>query len=297
MTMSHHGAVLVGLGNYHQGVPELDWGARAAQARNLPLPVVRAYHLSEATMPWASTADRVIIDDLRHAAQRHLDLALRHLHEHWADVPSTGTIADGLPWQVMIEHSADAAVTVLGSRQLGMFGAALLGSVSTVVAAAGAGPVVVVGHPSGIPAGYPEVVVGVDGRDQTDDVLGFAFDHASRHHRPLHAVFCWSPDVLATAQWRNPPPAPDRADRWLAEVLAGWQEKYPDVDVRRGVVRDHPVPALVAAANGQDLLVVGSHSRHARVAALLGSVSQGVLHHATCPVAVVHPLGSSDLRL
>jgi len=287
--MSHEGAVLVGLGNYHQGLPELDWGAREARTRNLPLHVVRAYHLSEATMPWASTADRVIIDDLRQAAHRHLDHALEHLRDHWSDVPVTGAVVDGVPWQVLIDHSADAVITVLGSRQLGAIGSALLGSVSTVVAAGASGPVVVVGHPSGIPAEFPEVVVVVDGREQTEEVLGFAFDHASRHHRPLHAIFSWTPDVLATAQWRNPQPAPERAERWLSELLAGWQEKYPDVEVRRGVVRDHPVSALVAASNAQDLLVVGSRSRHARIAALLGSVSQGVLHHATCPVAVVHP--------
>jgi len=59
--------------------------------------------------------------------------------------------------------------------------------------------------------------------------------------------------------------------------------------LQRGVVRDHPLAGLVAAADGEDLLVVGSRSAHARVAALLGSVSRGVLHHATCPVAVVHP--------
>ena len=97
--MNHHTAVLVGLGNYHQGVPELDWGAREARARNLPLRVLRAYHLSEATMPWASTADRAIVDDLRHAAQRHLDHALRHLAARWPDVPVTGAIEDGLPWR------------------------------------------------------------------------------------------------------------------------------------------------------------------------------------------------------
>src|SRR3954468_23378025 len=295
--MTHQGGVLVALGNYHQGLPELDWGAREAQTRNLPLHLVRSYHLSEATMPWASTADQAITDDLRHSAQRHLDTALEHLRDRWPDVESTGAIVDGLPWQVVIDHSVDAALTALGGRQLGAIGAALLGSVSTVVAAAAAGPVVVVGHPSGIPAEYPEIVVGVDGRDQTDEALAFAVAPASRHHRPLHAIFCWSPDVLAAAQWRSPQPAPDRAERWLSELLAGWQEKYPDVEVRRGVVRDHPVSALVASANGQDLLVVGSHSRHARVSALLGSVSQGVLHHATCPVAVVHPLGSSDLGL
>src|SRR4051794_18279416 len=155
--MSHHGAVLVGLGNYHRGLPELDWGAREARARSLPLHVLRGYHLSEATMPWASTADRAIIEDLRQAAQRHLDHALDHVREHWADVPVTGTLEDGLPWQLLVDHAASAEVTVLGSRQLGAIGAALLGSVSTVVAASAPGPVVVVGHPSGIPAESPEI--------------------------------------------------------------------------------------------------------------------------------------------
>ncbi len=290
--MNHHGAVLVGLGNYHQGVPELDWAAREAQARSVPLHIVRAYHLSEGTMPWATSADRMIIDDLRQSAHRHLDAGLEHVRDQWPDVEVSGALVEGVPWEVMVDHSADAEVTVLGSRQLGTIGSALLGSVSTVVAAAASGPVVVVGHPSGIPAESPEVVVGIDGREQTDDVLAFAFDHASRRHRPLRAVFCWIPDVLATAQWRNAQPPPERADRWLSETLAGWQEKYPDVEVRRGVVRDHPVAALVAASTAQDLLVVGSHSRHARIAAMLGSVSQGVLHHATCPVAVVHPRGA-----
>jgi nucleotide-binding universal stress UspA family protein len=286
--MSHHGTVMVGLGNYHQGLPELDWGAREALIRNAPLWIVRGYHLSEATVPWASSTDRLILNDIRRAAHRHLDAAINHVRRQWPDVAVGGETVDGLPWQLLIDRSPQALVTVLGSRQLGPVGAAVLGSVSSVVAAAAPGPVVVVGHPSGIPAESPEVVVGVDGREDTEDVLGFAFEHASRHGRPLHAIFCWVPDALAAAQWRHPQPPPDRADRWLAEVLAGWREKYPDVDVRRGVVRDHPVAALVRAASAQDLLVVGSRSRHARAAALLGSVSQGVLHHATCPVAVVH---------
>ena len=52
------------------------------------------------------------------------------------------------------------------------------------------------------------------------------------------------------------------------------------------VVRDHPVAGLVSAATGQELLVVGRRGAHPRADALLGSVAQGVLHHATCPVAV-----------
>ena len=68
--------------------------------------------------------------------------------------------------------------------------------------------------------------------------------------------------------------------------MAGWQEKYPDVAVDQKVVYGHPVPALVAAASAARLLVVGSRGRGSVV---LGSVSHGVLHRATGPVAVVHP--------
>jgi nucleotide-binding universal stress UspA family protein len=74
----------------------------------------------------------------------------------------------------------------------------------------------------------------------------------------------------------------------LAESLAGWSEKYPDVEVDRRVVLGQPVQTLVDAADGAQLLVVGSRGRGAVRSALLGSVSHGVAHLATCPVAVVH---------
>jgi nucleotide-binding universal stress UspA family protein len=287
--MDHHGAVVVGLGTVRHGIPELDWAAREARSRNRPLHVVRAYHLSQATLPWESSTDRMLTADLHRIADKHVRDAFTHVRTNWPDVSIEGAVVDGAPWDVLRAASRAAEITVLGSRHLNVVGCAVLGSVSTVVAASGSGPVVVVGSPPGDPAEDPEVVVGIDGSEDTDLVLAFAFDYASRHQRPLNAIYCWSPDLLAAMQWRPEPPAPERADRWLAEAVAGWQDKYPDVRVRRGVVRDTPANGLVQASAAQDLLVVGSRSRHARIASLLGSVSQGVLHHATCPVAVVHP--------
>jgi nucleotide-binding universal stress UspA family protein len=73
----------------------------------------------------------------------------------------------------------------------------------------------------------------------------------------------------------------------LSEALAGWQEKYPDVDVHPAVVRDHPASGLLAAAAAQHLLVVGTRGEHALLGTVLGSVTQAVLHHASCPVAVI----------
>lgn len=281
--------VQVGLGDRREAMPEIDWAAAEAQARGASLRVVRAFHLAQGTQPWMTPMDAMLIEDLRRGAEHQLRAAVAYLSERWPEVEVDSIAIDGIAWEVLVKGSAGAAVTVLGSRQLGPVGAVALGSVSTVVAAAAHGPVVVAGRPGAAPGEPGSVVVGVDGSEHGDEVLAFAFDYASRHHRPLHAVHCWRPDVLVTSRWRAAHPAPEQADRWLAEALAGWQEKYPDVRTHRGVVRDHPIGGLVAASSGQDLLVVGSRSRHARIATLLGSVSQGVLHSAACPVAVVHP--------
>ena len=282
-------AVLVGLGDAKESSAALDWAGAEARLRGASVHIVRAYHWSAGVAPWETSADRMIARDLRHAAETRLRHAVAHLAETFPDVPVTSTAAEGIPWDVIVEHSADAAVTVLGSRRLGAVGGAVMGSVSTVVAARAYGPVVVVEGPPGLDGENPQVVVGVDGTPAGDEALGFAFDEASRRHRRLRAVYCWRHGLLTTTEWRAGEPAPERAQRWLAEAVAGWQEKYPDVDVRRIVVHEHPVTGLVQESSSQELLVVGGRPRHARVAPLLGSVSQGLLHHATCPVAVVHP--------
>ena len=289
MTIEHSGDVLIGLGDPDTGHAALNWAAREAELRHRDLHVVRAYRWLPGVAHWVAEGDDVIRDDLAHAMHAQLERAMHHVERTRPGLRVTGTVIEDSPAKVLIDLSATASVTVLGSRHLGIVGAAVLGSVSTVVAAAASGTVVVVNGPSGEPAAHPVVVVGVDGSVSDHDVLAFAFDHASRHGRPLHAVYCWRPDVLAAMQWRPEQPAPEQARLWLAESVAGWQEKYPDVVVDQSVVRDHPVAGLVAASMSQDLLVVGARAHHARPAALLGSVSQGVLHHAWCPIAVVHP--------
>jgi hypothetical protein len=77
----------------------------------------------------------------------------------------------------------------------------------------------------------------------------------------------------------------------LAEALAGYRDKYPDVPVQRKVIPGRPAAVLVAESAGAALTVVGSHGRGGFTGLLLGSTSQSVLQHATGPVAIVraHP--------
>ncbi|HUP33419.1 MAG TPA: universal stress protein, partial [Gaiellaceae bacterium] len=70
----------------------------------------------------------------------------------------------------------------------------------------------------------------------------------------------------------------------LAAVVGG---RDPGIEVERRVVPEPPVEALLDAAAGADLLVVGSRGRGGFTGLLLGSVGQQVAHHAPCPVVIV----------
>jgi nucleotide-binding universal stress UspA family protein len=135
-------------------------------------------------------------------------------------------------------------------------------------------------------------VVGVDGTTHSEAAIAFAFAEASLRDGHLVAVHTWADSVMDTALLGHPDapdftPAQQRAYELLAERLAGWQEKYPDVHVTREVVRDHPSRALLRYAEGAALVVVGTRGRGGFRSLALGSTGQRLLHHAPCPVAVV----------
>jgi nucleotide-binding universal stress UspA family protein len=280
--------ILVGLGDADQPTTALTWAGQEAHRRDAEILLVRVYHWSTSGNPWEAPAQRRIASELRAAADAHVQRAIDMVRREFPDVRVSGTAVEGLAAHVLVERSAEALMTVLGSRNLSAMGAAVMGSVSSVVAARANGPVVVVAGPPGDPAENPAVVVGVDGSPESEQAIDFAYQEASVRGRTLRAIYAWRPDLLATMQWRPEQPAPEAAQRWLAEAIAGWQEKYPDVRSVHAVIREHPVDALVLESMGAEMLVVGARSRHAHVASLLGSVSQGVLHHARCPVAVIH---------
>jgi nucleotide-binding universal stress UspA family protein len=223
---------------------------------------------------------------------------LRSVAADVSDAASAGQVTwevvEGRPVEALRRASAEAQLVVLGSRGVGGVAGLLLGSTASGVVATAACPVVVLPDETTVSVSRRRsVVVGVEGRPGDEEVIRFAFDEAAALGTDLVAVHTWQ-DIALESAYQSVSPLVDwagvRADeeRVLAEALAGWADKQPDVEVREVVIRDRTARGLLAAALTAQLLVVG-HRRRNRVVTLT-STTHGVLHRAPCPVAVV-PVG------
>ena len=193
-------------------------------------------------------------------------------------------LLSGPPASVLCEVSGNADIVVLGSRGRGGLAGLLLGSVTSQVAAHGRGVVVVVrGHWRPVPGHVARpVVVGADGSGASQRAVAFAFAEASAPRDvPLLAVCALAdtPSILGSARLLE-------AD--FEEALVKCEGDHPEVVVRREVAQGAPRGALLDAASEAQLLVVGARGRGGLRGMMLGSVSLALLHHAPCPVAVVH---------
>ncbi|WP_258348954.1 universal stress protein [Saccharopolyspora gregorii] len=203
------------------------------------------------------------------------------------DVPVSAEVRAGHPVEGLLRAEEAARLLVLGSRGLGGFADALLGSVSSEVATRASGAVVVV-RGDVVHSGGP-VVVGLDDSPGIDNALRFALDAAAARGCELLAVQAWHEAGLLAPSL--PPAERDetqlRIEQHAHQQLAEWTNRYPGLRARAVAVLAHPVPALVDAAATSPLLVVGHRGSGGFSGLFLGSVASGVLHHARCPVAVV----------
>lgn len=282
--------IVVGVDGSTVSKVAVDWAARDAVRRGLPLklvnvlnpPIVMAF--PEVPMPpgyleWQESEGRKL-----------LERALTTVEEAAAGSPVevTSELVTGPSVPTLVEESKDAQLLVVGCRGRGALARGLLGSVSNGLVHHAFCPVAVIHdedptmpHPSQAP-----VVVGVDGSPASERALGIAFEQASFRGVDVVAVHAWSDSGVFEfpgADWTT---QQAMGEETLSERLSGWQERYPDVLVRRVVVPDRPAHQLIEQAKAAQLLVVGSHGRGGFAGMLLGSVSTAVVHSAKMPVIV-----------
>jgi len=267
----------------------IDLAAWEADRRHAPLRLVYGFRqvYSYGVVAAAYDLDRQVrdLDDMLitesgRVAQRYPDLIVHT------------EVVGGVPAGVLVEESATAQLVVVGSRGLGGFASLLPGSVSAQVAAHATSPVIVMRPPAArgtrdIPGSGP-VVVGVDGSTGSAAAVEFAFDEAAARGTGLIAVYVWGV-MPYDAGDDDPRVEQHTADTALADALAAWQDKYPEVPVSHRAVHSLvPVHTILDQSADAGLIVVGRRGRGGFAGLSLGSVGDGLVRHAKAPVAVVH---------
>ncbi|WP_371583045.1 universal stress protein [Streptomyces sp. NBC_01314] len=266
------------------------WAADEAARRRLPLLLVHAQ--GAPTPGFRPTGGRPSWEEWNetlHVAGDHvLKEAVAFVEARHPQVRVSGLLAEGAPAWVLREQALHATEVVLGSRHLSAAQELFTPSaVALSLIAHSPCPVVVVPEPEHITQQPPFFVVGVDGSPRSAAAVDFAFEEAALRGALLRALYVWHPPRHGHL---DEDVAVQECRRLLSETVAGRTAAYPDVELRHEVVRGHPVRVLAEASEHSLGLVVGTRGHGGFTGMLLGSVSQGVLHHARCPVIVVpHP--------
>ncbi|SBT41295.1 universal stress protein [Micromonospora auratinigra] len=289
MNSANGAAVVVGVDGSEQALRAVDLAAGEAARRHRPLRVVHGFIWPLLRVPTEQLSGGPPGGGLRHQAEELVAAAVARAEAAAPGLRVTGEIIDGEAAAALLGEAPTAAMFVLGDRGLGGFAALVVGSVALQVAAYADCPVLVA---RGADRPQGPVVVGVDGSALSRAAVEFAAEEAAVRGAPLHAVHAYThprsggpgdmqPLVYDEDQLHG------EEDRVVAESLTGLAERWPQVPVTREVTHGRPVAVLTDASRSAQLLVVGAQGRGQLSGLLLGSVSQGVLHRADCPVAVV----------
>ena len=291
-TVKHLGIVVAADGSPASGAAAC-WAAREAAMRNIPLTVVSVVTTPTATyppVPYPDSLGERLEDRGRKAAAHAVKIAEDAMPTD-RKVAVKSEIVFSTPAQALVKMSDEAEMIVVGSSGKGMLVRGFLGSVSSSVVRHANCPVAVIRDEDPLmpdPQHAP-VLVGIDGSPASVLATEIAFDEASRRGVDLLALHAWSDTEIFELPGLDWSALVSEKERRLAESLAVWQERYPDVTVHLVIGSDPPAHQLVEKSESAQLVVVGSHGRGGFSRMMLGSVSNAVVHAVRMPVIVARP--------
>ena len=254
------GAILLGYGGSEHSKIALAWADNLAAQLSRPLRVlVSALYVAEVPGLPKEHQSAHVVDELNRL------LASGRTFE-----TSVTTVLNS-PGDALVRAAEKAHLTVLGARTQGPLKSMVNGSVSQHVTRHASGPVVVVREPH--TRGKGPILVGIDGSEYSLKALEFALSHANEtdgHVLALHV------------HQRHGDAADQKVEQVIARALGEGTETGVEVEHVSGSAAEK----LAEASTEADLLVIGTRGRGPISALLLGSVTQSVLQHSRCPVAV-----------
>ncbi|MFF9165208.1 universal stress protein [Streptomyces longwoodensis] len=282
--------VTVGLDGSPESLSAARWAADEAEKRKLTLRLLHAWPLL-APEP-ARTPGGV---DQNYWAKRLVHTAQAELKTRHPGLTVVASLVAEDAQEALLRVASDSEMLVLGSRGLESVESYFMGDISMPVVARAERPVVLVRAepvkegPPPAPAGA--VVVALKLRDSGEELLDFAFHTAAARNVPLLAVHGRSVPLHARTPWGTDHEITEEMSKdaraGLSRALQPWHEKYPLVEVQHSIRLASPAKAVVQAAEGAALLVVGRRAHRHGAAPHLGPVAHAALHHGRCPVAVI----------
>jgi nucleotide-binding universal stress UspA family protein len=283
----------VGLDGSPESLAAAHWAAEEAQRRKLTLRLLHAWPLL-APEPTGVPAEL----DQNYWAKRLMHNAQTELQARHPGLTVLGNLVADDAQDALLQAASESEMLVLGSRGLTPVESYFLGDISVIVVGRAERPVVLVRAEGRAqvpstpePGATGDVVVALKLHTPYDELLEFAFTTAAArslplravhgHSTPLHAYTPWGVDHTVTQE------IVQGAQNDLNQALRPWREKFPGVNVADTIRLESPARAVVGAAEGAELLVVGRRRHHPNLGPHLGPVAQAAVHHARCPVAVV----------
>jgi nucleotide-binding universal stress UspA family protein len=291
--------IVVGVDGSDISLGALDWAAGVAKARGLSVHIVCAYRLPSYIA--GGRAGSVVIDEqtVREGAQAVVSDAAATINDRGLEV--TTEVNPGDASGILIEHSKDARAVVCGTRGGGGFADRLLGAVPSAVPAHAFSPAVVVPAARDEPFMPPRrIAVGIDGSPSAKQAVTTTLALAEAFDAEVHAVAAVPLTAGASAMAWLPSTVDHEEilrdvrvsiDEVVDPILAG-----RDITVHRQAVDGNPAAVLAELSEQVDLLVVGTRGRGGFAGLVMGSTSQAVLNHATCPV-IVTPTRATDVEI
>lgn len=289
-------AIVAGVDESDCAADALRWASREADLHNATL---------SAVMAWGLLDQHHIVDDRFDPSYggAQADRALREyvtrvLGDQRAASIAMHAVCD-LPARALLDASANADLLVVGARGFGGFRGLLLGSVSQHCLHHTRGPIAIIRPTDEPPKAEGRIVVGVDGSPTSQRAFRWALTEARARDAMLDVVHAWQgPDAAYLPHQAGAIDTSDyesAAMRTLDMIVAAADPK-DEARIRTAPVRGRAAPAILDAAHGADLVVVGTRGHSPLKRLVIGSVANQLAHHAPCPLVVVPPPASDRGR-
>lgn len=287
-----HLGVLVGVDGSSWALAAVGWAVAEAILRRVQITVVHVVTpLTASTLAWPGgripeevlqiqdTDARTVIAEAMNVVQDSIDDGYR------PQIRSELSFGGVVP--TLVELSKNADLLVVGPRGRNGQHRRLLGESSSGLIRHARCPVAIVHNPPTSPesARLP-VLLGTDGSPASELATEIAFCEASWRGVDLVALHVLGDGDMSSLYSMEWSALQASVRKPIAERLATWEERYPDVTVNLEVQFERPARQLIDESERSQLVVVGSHGRGGFAGMLLGSVSATVAQEAAVPVIV-----------